>query len=77
MSYTHVFTVAVDSYRSKHLVTHLNCGMRNLYNSTQLHTKLKTYTMSVYKEKRRLFVIYNYNNKSRSMTHNDLKNKGI
>lgn len=75
MSYTHVFTVAVDSYRSKHLVTHLNCGMRNLYNSTQLHTK--TYTTSVYKEKRRLFVIYNYNNKSRSMTHNDLKNKGI
>lgn len=75
MSYTHVFTVAVDSCRSKHLVTHLNCVMRNLYNSTQLHTK--TYTMSVYKEKRRLFVIYNYNNKSRSMTHNDLKNKDI
>lgn len=49
--------------------------MRNWYNSTQLHTK--TYTMSVYKEKRRLFVIYNYNNKSRSMTHNDLKNKDI
>lgn len=69
------YTVAVDSCRSKHLVTHLNCVMRNLYNSTQLHTK--TYTMSVYKEKRRLFVIYNYNNKSRSMTHNDLKNKDI
>lgn len=56
MSYTHVFTVAVDSYRSKHLVTHLNCGMRNLYNSTQLHTK--TYTMSVYKEKTKVFDIY-------------------
>lgn len=71
----YVFIVVVDSYCSKYLVIYLNCGMCNLYNSIQFYIKI--YIMFVYKEKRCLFVIYNYNNKSRFMIYNDLKNKGI